>query len=107
MHPIERHASRSLLSAAPAHSRRASSWDRTGGNRDGIPVPAGATVTLLDANGAGCINHIYMVLGFNELTDWRDAILRCYWDGETSPSVEVPLGDFFALTHARARTFQS
>ena len=107
MHPIERHASRSLLSAARAHSRRASSWDRTGGNRDGVPVPSGATVTLLDATGAGCINHIYTVLGFNELTDWRDAILRCYWDGETTPSVEVPLGDFFGVAHARVRTFHS
>ena len=27
----------------------------------------------------------------------RRAILRCYWDGEATPSVEVPLGDFFTL----------
>ncbi len=27
---------------------------------------------------------------------WRDIILRIYWDGQTHPSVEVPLGDFFA-----------
>ena len=26
----------------------------------------------------------------------RFAILRMYWDGESTPSVEVPLGDFFA-----------
>jgi hypothetical protein len=25
----------------------------------------------------------------------RDLLLRCYWDGETTPSVEVPLVDFF------------
>ena len=27
---------------------------------------------------------------------WRFTILRIYWDGETTPSVEVPVGDFFA-----------
>jgi hypothetical protein len=41
------------------------------------------------------------------LTDYRDAILRCYWDGEATPSVEVPLGDFFALAHARIRLLHS
>jgi hypothetical protein len=106
-HPIELHPTSALIFASGARSRRASSWDRTGGNRDGVPVPAGATVTLLETSGAGCINHIYVVLGFNELTDYRDAILRCYWDGEASPSVEVPLGDFFAIAHGRVRTFNS
>jgi hypothetical protein len=27
--------------------------------------------------------------------NWRYAILRFYWDDETTPSVEVPVGDFF------------
>ncbi len=27
---------------------------------------------------------------------WRFSILRVYWDGETTPSIEVPVGDFFA-----------
>ena len=40
-------------------------------------------------------------------TDYRDAILRCYWDGEATPSVEVPLGDFFGLAHARIRLLRS
>jgi hypothetical protein len=30
---------------------------------------------------------------------YRDTILRCYWDGEETPSVEVPLGDFFCNGH--------
>ena len=47
------------------------------------------------------------MLGFNELTDYRDAIVRCYWDDEESPSVEVPLGDFFAIAHGRVRTYRS
>ena len=28
--------------------------------------------------------------------NWRHSILRFYWDGETEPSVECPVGDFFA-----------
>jgi D-arabinan exo alpha-(1,3)/(1,5)-arabinofuranosidase (non-reducing end) len=106
-HAVERHPSSGLLTASGARSRRASSWDRTGGNRDRIVIQPGETAVLLDAQRPGCINHIYVVMGFNEITDFRDAILRCYWDGERSPSVEVPLGDFFALTHGRARTFSS
>ena len=72
-----------------------------------VQVGPNQTVTLLESDQPGCVNHIYLVIGFNELTDYRDAILRCYWDGETTPSVEVPLGDFFALAHGRVRTFDS
>jgi hypothetical protein len=107
VHPLDGHPSRNLFWATGARSRRASSWDRTGANRDCVQVGPGQTVTLLETTGAGCITHIYMVLGFNELTDYRDAIVRCYWDGEPTPSVEVPLGDFFAVTHGRVRTFRS
>jgi hypothetical protein len=106
-HPVELHPSAGLFTATGARSRRASSWDRTGANSDCVQAPPGETVTLLEEVGAGCIGHVYVVLGFNELTDYRDAILRCYWDGETSPSVEVPLGDFFAIAHCRVRTFTS
>jgi hypothetical protein len=42
-----------------------------------------------------------------EITDHRDAIVRCYWEGSTQPSVEVPLGDFFGLSHGRIREFSS
>lgn len=58
------------------------------------------TVTLMDVNGPGVIQHIWMVpddAGF--LYHGRGCVLRIYWDGETSPSVEVPLTDFFAIGH--------
>ena len=90
-----------------ARSHRASSWDRSGGNRDFIFVPAGDTAQLMDVSGAGCITHLYCALAFPDPADYRAAILRCYWDGEDTPSVEVPLGDFFCLSHARVRCFSS
>ena len=102
-HPIELHPARGVFLDSGARSRRASSWDRSGANRDCVQVPPGATVDLLAEDGSGCITHVYVVMGFHELTDFRDAILRCYWDGEPTPSVEVPLGDFFGIAHARVR----
>ena len=46
-------------------SRRSSSWDRTGGNDDS-PVDPGATVTLLDVNGAGVITHIWFTINSSD-----------------------------------------
>ena len=106
-HPLDRHPFRSLFTATGARSRRASSWDRSGGNMDFLVVGPGETVVLLDETGPGCVTHVYCALAFPELTDYRDAILRCYWDGEATPSVEVPLGDFFGIAHARMRLVRS
>ena len=57
-----------------------------------VKVEAGQTFTLADIAGPGAIQHIWMTPTGN----WRFSILRFYWDGETAPSVEVPVGDFFA-----------
>ena len=57
-----------------------------------VRVEADATFTLAEIAGPGAIQHIWMTPTGN----WRFSILRFYWDGETSPSVEVPVGDFFA-----------
>ena len=58
-----------------------------------IEVKQGQTITLADIDGSGVIEHIWMTPTGN----WRLSILRMYWDGETDPSVEVPVGDFFAM----------
>jgi hypothetical protein len=57
-----------------------------------VGIPAGHTFTVADVDGPGCIQQIWMTPTGN----WRLSILRIYWDGETDPSVEVPVGDFFA-----------
>lgn len=49
-------------------------------------------VTLADFQGEGIIQHIWMTPTHKR----RDLILRFYWDGNEEPSVECPLGDFFA-----------
>ena len=57
-----------------------------------ITLPAKSTTTLMDAEGPGRITHIWITV---DRKRYRDIILRMYWDGESEPSVETPLGDFF------------
>ena len=77
--------------------KRASSYDRSGGNFDLRRLPAGETLTLLDDSGPGIITHIWITLTNDDPSHLKALVLRMYWDGETSPSVETPLGDFFGL----------
>jgi len=58
-----------------------------------IVINPGQNFTLGEINGAGAIQHIWMT----PTGDWRLSILRMYWDDEVHPSVEVPVGDFFAM----------
>jgi len=62
-----------------------------------VRVPAGTTHTLADVAGPGAIQQIWMTLS----QPWRDLILRFYWDGEQTPSVECPAGDFFCCGWGR------
>jgi len=57
-----------------------------------IAIPAGETATLMDVDGPGCIQHVWITVNPKR---YRDLILRLYWDGEETPSVETPIGDFF------------
>ena len=58
-----------------------------------INIPGGDTVTLAEIEGPGAIQHIWLTV---HPTQWRRLVLRMYWDGEDTPSVETPVGDFFA-----------
>lgn len=96
-----------LIFRREGRTRRVSSWDRTGGNRDFLALPAGATATLAELHGAGCIRHIWITVGCRDPLYLRKVVLRMFWDGETEPSVLSPLGDFFGLGHGIARSFLS
>ena len=58
-----------------------------------VRIEGGKTFTLAEIDGSGAIQHIWMTPTGN----WRCSILRIYWDDETEPSVEVPVGDFFGM----------
>jgi hypothetical protein len=88
-------------------TRRSSSWDRSGGNGDAVKVEAGAAATLLDISGAGVITHIWFTINSEDEHHLKNLILRAWWDGESAPSVEVPIGDFFGLGLGEYFTYQS
>jgi hypothetical protein len=93
----------------PRHgeSRRESSWDRSGGNFDAVPIDPGSTRDVARINNPGCINHIWMTAFCDDKNYLRTTLLRMYWDGEDQPSVESPLGDFFGVGHARVSHYSS
>ncbi len=90
-------------------SRRLSSWDRKGGNLDNLQIRSGESALLGEVIGAGCVKHIWMTaMSIPDDPDFLTKIVfRCYWDGEESPSVEVPLGDFFGVGFGMRRNFVS
>jgi len=88
-------------------SGRVSSYDRTGLNHDFLSDITTGTVTLADIEGPGAITHIWVTIASREKYHLRKLVLRMYWDGETSPSVESPIGDFFGLGHGRYYHYQS
>jgi len=57
-----------------------------------IDIESGETITLADIEGSGAIQHIWMT----PTGHFRFSIIRIYWDDEEQPSVECPVGDFFA-----------
>jgi len=61
-----------------------------------LRVNAGETATLMDVDGPGIIQHIWLVEGLK-----RAHLLRFYWDKEETPSIEVPAPDFFAVGHEK------
>ncbi len=64
--------------------------------RPAIDLERRKTVTLADVAGPGVIQHIWITVSEK---CYRNCILRVYWDGEAAPSIESPLGDFFANAH--------
>ncbi|MBN2307869.1 MAG: DUF2961 domain-containing protein [Candidatus Hydrogenedentes bacterium] len=82
-------------------SMRSSSCDPDwhNGNGDARPIPPGASLIIADLEGPGVIRHIWNTIAANELGYSRLLVLRMYWDGEEYPSVECPIGDFFAVGH--------
>lgn len=82
-------------------TRRESSSDPNwqDGNADARPISPGETLTIADIEGPGKIVHIWCTVNAQDRFYSRLLVVRMYWDGEENPSVEVPLGDFFAAGH--------
>ena len=66
-----------------------------------IKVAAHTTTAIMDVEGPGTIKHIWMATSPDLSEVGRSGVLRFYWDGEETPSVEVPIADFFAIGHGK------
>lgn len=78
--------------------------------RKGSPctlIKAGETLTIADIKGSGAIRRIWSVLWYRDPESLRGMKIECYWDGASTPAVQVPFGDFFCHTHGRMTAFEN
>ena len=92
-----------LAKLTDGKTKRFSSWDTTGRNQDSWRIAPGETRVLADIEGPGVITHIWMT----QRAHYRQCLLKFTWDGRRSPSVLVPLGDFFGLGHEIVNSYES
>lgn len=69
-----------------------------------VDIPSGETFTMADIKGSGAIKHIWLTCA---APDNRSLIIRFYWDGQSNPAIEAPLGDFFASATKEYRQLTS
>lgn len=112
--------SRAVSQENPTGATGLGGKDRGNGNlRKGAPafrkIAPGAVKTLCDIEGPGMVRHIWMGIGtyvdgkLAPITPemLRSYVIRIYWDDSATPSVEVPMGDFFGIAHGRTADFTS
>jgi hypothetical protein len=81
-------------------SARVSSADTSGANDDGNGrhrLQPGETRTIAQLAGPGVVTHLWFTINSPDRWHLKNIVLRIYWDGQTAPSVEAPIGDFFGL----------
>ena len=88
-------------------SLKQSSYDRTGGNSDRWPIAGGAVQEVFNATGPGVITHIWFTISARSGDHLKELVLRGYWEGNSKPSVEVPVGDFFGLNLGAYQIYES
>lgn len=88
-------------------SHRITSADPAGGNNDFRKLEPGGTLVLAEINGPGMIVHMRDNITSDEPHHLQTHVLRIYWDGEKSPSVEAPVGDFFGVGFGFTAKFAS
>ncbi len=88
-------------------SLKQSSYNTNGGNADRWTIPAGGTQEVFNAKGPGIISHIWFTISAKSPNHLKEIVLRAYWDGQSKPSVETPVGDFFGLNLGKYVIYES
>ena len=92
---------------SPGEGGRAIS--RLGEGRKGSPsvtIKPGKAAQLCDIEGPGTVRRIWMTTYKRPLV-LRGVVIRAYWEDQTHPSIEAPLGDFFGFAHGKVEPYQS
>jgi hypothetical protein len=76
-------------------------------NADCHHVEPGQNLLLADLQGPGEIRHVWFTLASRDRRYPRTMVLRCYWDDAAEPSVETPIGDFFAAGNGMRANVES
>lgn len=90
----------SLATLKTYTQERVTSADPTGANDDGNwknSIKPGEERTIADLSGPGIITHLWFTIATPERFHLKKIVLRAFWDGDTNPAVEAPIGDFFGL----------
>lgn len=101
----------------PGRSRQFTSFDPKTKEK-AYPVQPGEKRDLVDYKGAGLITRLWMTVSgwfwmywepqtFTDPTILKKLILRIYWDENSFPSVEAPIGDFFGIGHCEYKEYLS
>jgi hypothetical protein len=88
-------------------SLKQSSYDRSGGNHDSWPIAAGQTIEVFKSDRPGVISHVWFTIAAQGRDHLKELVLRAYWDGNSKPSVETPIGDFFGLNLGSYAIYES
>ncbi len=89
-----------------AHRASSNNPDWNSNDDSKRPIP-GETVVLADLKGPGVLTHLWVTIADNEYGWPRLLRLRIYYDGDAEPSVDAPVGDFFAVGHGMERSVRS
>jgi Protein of unknown function (DUF2961)/HEAT repeats len=76
-------------------------------NDDSKRIMPGETLVMANLDGPGMVTHIWVTVADSEYAWPRLLRLRVYYDGEKTPSVDAPLGDFFGVGHGYERELDS
>lgn len=72
-----------------------------------VPLEPGQTLTMLDVKGSGMIQRFWITIWDRSPEMLRGTRLKIYWDGATTPAVDVPLGDYFCQPFGQTAGFEN
>lgn len=71
------------------------------------PLAPGESVVLLDTDGPGIVNRMWITVRDRSPEMLRSLRLEMFWDHSEKPAVSVPFGDFFGVGLGRTAVFKN